>query len=114
MKRYSILGLVICATLLAALAAPALTQAQSSAQDVTITLNEFAFSPSTITVTQGRTVHFVANNTGKFPHNISFDMKGQMMMVFAQPIKGGSSGEADFTFNDAGTFKIFCPVDSHA
>ena len=116
-KLYSTLGLLACAAIVATLAllvAPGLSGAQSSAQEVKINLSEFQFNPSDVHVTQGQTVRFVATNSGKFPHNIAFKKDDKNLTVFAEPIKGGQSGDAEFTFQEAGTWQMYCPVGKHA
>ena len=114
MRGYLKVGSFLCASLLALLMVSATTHAQSTSQNVTVTLNEFAITPGTITVTQGQTIHFTVNNTGKFPHNLTFMNGGVMTNLMAQPLNGGQSGTADFTFNQAGTWEMHCPVDGHA
>jgi plastocyanin len=114
MRGYLKAGSFLCAALLSLLLVSATTHAQSTSQNVTVTLNEFAITPGTITVTQGQTIHFTVNNTGKFPHNLTFMNGGVMTDLMAKPLNGGQSGTADFTFNQAGTWEMHCPVDSHA
>ncbi len=114
MRGYFKAGSFLCAALLALLLVSATTHAQGTSQNVTVTLNEFAITPSTITVTQGQTIHFTVNNTGKFPHNLTFMNGGVMTDLMAKPLNGGQSGTADFTFNQAGTWEMHCPVDGHA
>lgn len=117
MKRYAPFGILTFVALLALfglLAAPALTQAQSSTQEVSMTLSEFAISPSNVTFTQGQAIHFSVTNTGKFPHNVTFMKDGKILDVFAAPLKGGQSGTADFTFGEAGNWDMYCPVGNHA
>jgi plastocyanin len=114
MRRYLTVALPLCAAFLAVLLAPGLIRAQAAPQTVTLTVTEFSISPADLTVVQGQTVHFVVNNTGKFPHSISFQKDGKVLNVFAAPIPGGKSGEADFTFEESGTWIMFCPVANHA
>lgn len=114
MKRFAVWGVLLGTALLAVLLAPGLTRAQAAPQQVMITFSEFAFSPSNVTVTQGRPIQFVATNGGKYPHNISFKYDGKSSAVFAQPIRGGQSATADYTFNEAGTWEMYCPVGNHA
>jgi plastocyanin len=114
MKRIAAWSFVVCAALLALLVAPGATRAQAGTQTVDISLSEFVFSMPALTVTQGQTVHFNATNTGKFPHNIAFKMGDKTMMVFATPLKGGTTGSADVVFEEAGTWEMYCPVGNHA
>jgi plastocyanin len=114
MKRYSVLAALVSALLVAIVVAPGLTRAQSAPQEVSITLTEFTITPNNFTAAVGQPVRFTVNNTGKFPHSISFTKDGKFLTVFAQPIKAGASGVADFTFPSAGTWQMYCPVSSHA
>lgn len=114
MKRSTTFGLLVCAALLALLVAPGLSRAQAASQQISLTVSEFQISPNTITVTQGQPVHFTVNNTGKFPHSISFEKNGKFLTVFAKPIAAGQTGEADFTFEESGNWVMFCPVATHA
>lgn len=114
MKRYWTLGFLAGLALLVALVAPGLAQAQTAPQDVAITLNEFSITPNTLTVMQGQPVHFTVTNIGKFPHSVSFTKDGQFLTVFAAPIAAGKSGSADFIFEQAGTWTMYCPVSTHA
>ncbi|MDQ6693702.1 MAG: cupredoxin domain-containing protein [Chloroflexota bacterium] len=113
MKRNLTGGLLALAAMLALIVSPGLSRAQSS-QQVTLTLSEFMISPMTVNVPMGQPVHFIANNTGKYPHNVTFVVNDSPVTLFAQPLAGGASGEADMTFTAAGTWRMFCPVDSHA
>jgi len=114
MKRYSKVALLLCLPLLAFLVMPGVIRAQGAPQQVTLDLTEFSITPSSFTATQGQPVHFTLNNTGKFPHNVTFMMGTEMVTLMAQPIPGGQSATADFTFDQAGTWEMHCPVDSHA
>ena len=114
MKRFAVWGVLLGMALLAVLVAPGISRAQAAPQQVMITFSEFAFSPNSITVTAGQPVQFMTTNGGKFPHNISFKHNGETYTVFAQPIKGGQPGMAEFTFDEAGTWEMYCPVGNHA
>ena len=114
MNRYTKVAFLLCVPLLALLVMPGSILAQSSPQQVTLTLTEFTITPSTFNVTQGQPVHFTINNTGKFPHNVTFMNGSEMVTLEAQPLAGGKSGTADFTFDQAGTWEMHCPVDGHA
>jgi LPXTG-motif cell wall-anchored protein len=114
MNRYSKMAFLLCVPLLALLVMPGSILAQSSPQQVTLTLTEFTITPSTFTVTQGQPVHFTLNNTGKFPHNVAFMNGSEMVTLEANPIAGGQSATADFTFDQVGTWEMHCPVDGHA
>jgi LPXTG-motif cell wall-anchored protein len=114
MKRFSKVAFLLCLPVLALLVMPGVIRAQSSPQQITLTLTEFSITPSSFTATQGQPVHFTLVNTGKFPHNVTFMMGTEMVTLEAQPLKSGETATADFTFDQAGTWDMHCPVDSHA
>ena len=70
-----------------------------------ISIDNFTFSPQSLTVTPGTTVVWV--NRDDVPHTVrSVDNK----------FKSGTLDTDDtfkFTFNDEGTFKYFCTVHTH-
>ncbi len=113
MKRYSMVGFLICAALLVLLV-PGRAGAQAAPQEMTLNVSEFAITPDTFTATAGQPIHFTVNNTGKFPHSVSFVKDGTFLTVFAAPIAAGKSGVADFTFEEAGMWEMYCPVSNHA
>src|SRR5690349_1519397 len=112
MKHTLALGLLACAALAFALAGPGPVAAQ--AQTMNVTVSEFTITPDTFTVTVGQPVHFVVTNTGKFPHSLTFAKGAKFITLFAANIAAGQTGMADFTFPEAGTWTMYCPVDSHA
>jgi uncharacterized cupredoxin-like copper-binding protein len=113
MKRYLTLGILALAALAAAILAPAFAAAQTE-QTINLTLSEFMIMPGSFTVPLGQPVHFVVTNTGKFPHSVTFSKGGKFITLFGANLAPGTSGEADFTFTEAGTWTMYCPVDSHA
>ena len=110
MRRFYVAAL---SALLLALLGTAGAQAQTP-QVVNLSVTEFMITPNTFTVTQNQPVHFVVTNTGKFPHSITFAYETKFITLFKTPIKAGESGEADFTFSEAGTWQMYCPVGQHA
>jgi uncharacterized cupredoxin-like copper-binding protein len=114
MKRYSKVAFLLCLPVLALLVLPGIIRAQNAPQQVTLDLAEFTITPSSFTATQGQPVHFTLNNKGKFPHNVTFMMGSEMVTLLAQPVAGGQTANADFTFDQVGAWEMHCPVDSHA
>ncbi len=114
MRRFSLPGLLTLAAAFMVLLAPSFASAQSS-QQVTITGTEFSFSPSAISVTQGQVVHFTFTNSGKYPHNIKFELPGKSIeqTLFSSNLAAGETRQADFTFSAAGNWQMYCPVDGH-
>lgn len=113
MRRYAPLAILAGVALLTLLLS-GVTRAQAAPQDMTITLSEFSLSPDHFTATQGQPIRFTVNNIGKFPHSVSFVKDGKFLTVFAQPIAAGQSGVAEFTFEEAGSWTMYCPVSTHA
>jgi plastocyanin len=114
MKKVMSLGPVFFVALLCSLLfAP--WAAAAPAQQVTLSLSEFAITPSTFTVQQGQPVTFTATNVGKFPHNVTFELTAQNMKetLFTANLTAGQTMTATYTFSAAGAWTMYCPVDSH-
>jgi plastocyanin len=84
------------------------TQAQTGpAQTVpnTVTIKDFAFTPSTMTVKAGTTVAWT--NLDSAPHTIVSDSGGE---ISSETLSNGQS--YTHTFNTQGTFKYHCGIHS--
>ena len=66
----------------------------------------YAFSPSTITVVEGDTIHLTLIN----PED---DFHSFVLPDFAVALPGGKTTEATYVARQAGIFKILCSVPSH-
>ena len=66
----------------------------------------YAFSPSTVTVVEGDTIHFVFINPEDDVHSF-------VLPDFAVALPGGKTTEATYVARHAGIFKILCSVPSH-
>jgi uncharacterized cupredoxin-like copper-binding protein len=66
----------------------------------------YAFSPSTITVVEGDTIHLTLIN----PED---DFHSFVLPDFAVALPGGKTTEATYVARHAGIFKILCSVPSH-
>ena len=114
MKRMLSLGQFLFAVMLCSLLfAP--WAAAAPEQQVNLNLSEFAIAPATFTVQQGQPVTFTSKNIGKFPHNITFtlDSQGLKETLYTANLTAGQTQTATYTFPAAGTWTMFCPVDSH-
>ncbi len=100
---------LVLGALLAALVAFAFAGVASAQSVVTMSMVEFAFQPSTVTVS-GTSVTFNARNDGQFPHNIAFD--GIDGSVFSDNLTAGQSATATITLAP-GTYTFYCPVPGH-
>jgi plastocyanin len=94
---------------LAALVAFGFVGLASAQSVVTMSMVEFAFEPSTVTVS-GNSVTFNARNDGQFPHNIAID--GRDGSLFADNLTTGQSASATITLAP-GTYTFYCPVPGH-
>ncbi len=77
---------------------------------VMISGNEFAFTPSTITVNKGDMVELTFKNTGKFSHNLAI----ADLNVKTQTISGSEQDVISFVVDKVGSFKFTCTVPGHA
>jgi len=92
---------------------PAATQAPAStvtSEKITVEGNEFAFTPSKITLKKGQTTEITFKNTGKFPHNLSISALG----VSTKTIQPGEQDSITVITDKAGSFSYKCTVGSHA
>lgn len=87
-------------------------QASSAAvmQEITVEGNEFAFTPSTLTLKQGEEAKITFKNTGKFPHNFTISD----LNVKSKTIKPGEEDTVTFTPDKTGSFTYVCTVPGHA
>lgn len=83
--------------------------AQQSEREITITGTEFSFSPANITLKAGEKVKLSFNNDGNYPHNWVIEGKN----ITTKTIPGGAGDVIEFTAPPAGTYSIYCSVDSH-
>ncbi len=93
---------------------PVVTSSSSSAammatNEIKVSGGDFTFTPSKLTAKKGEKVKITFQNTGKFPHNLMVDKLG----VGTKTVGPGESDSVEFTADTAGTFAIFCSVDSH-
>ena len=122
-------GLVLVS--LALLAACA-SQPSQPATELTIEMTDFAYTPSSITVTAGRPVTLTLNNTG----NIEHDFVVETIDVTAEVIqdngsnahhahgaeqnydlhvsaRAGETSIVQLSIAEPGTYKIICSVEGH-
>ncbi len=88
---------------------PTTPNSSISMQEITVTGNEFAFTPSTITLKQGQQVKITFRNTGKYPHNFTISD----LSVQSKTIQPGEEDSVMFTPSKTGSFTYTCTVDSH-
>jgi plastocyanin len=88
---------------------PAQEDTSAKNNEVKISVREFSFTPSTITVNKGERVRITLTNDGAASHNLSV----QGMGISTKTIGPGESDSVDFTPAVAGSFTFVCTVDSH-
>src|SRR3569833_863090 len=106
-RRSGVLALVVLG-LLALVPTAAIVHAD---QTVNISMTEFAFNPSDITVTQGDVVHFRLTNNGAAPHDIHIQGSNGTSAE-SKPNGGVAPGQTstlDVIFADPGTCDFWCP-----
>lgn len=83
-------------------------------QDVAVEMADFKFVPANVTVKAGETVRFQLSNTGAFPHDLRIE--GQGFAGEAVPngnVAAGQKTTWEVTFQQAGTYQMWCPVGNH-
>jgi plastocyanin len=108
MKPY-IRNVVVCAVLLGVVASSAMIHGVSIARAaenknaaVTVTVDNFSFTPKEITVVAGTTITWV--NHDDVPHTVvSTDKKFKSKAL-------DTDDQFSFTFTDSGTYAYFCSV----
>ena len=100
------------ATLMVALAACEGAGEDSGAvtERVEIEASSYAYSPATITVPAGR-IRFVIHNAADIVHG--FEVEGQGMEEEIAEIDPGATDSLTVTFEQPGTYEIYCPVGDH-
>jgi plastocyanin len=66
----------------------------------------YAFSPSTLTVVEGDTIHFTFINPEDDVHSF-------VLPDFAVPLPGGKATQATYVAKRAGIYPILCAVQNH-
>jgi uncharacterized cupredoxin-like copper-binding protein len=88
----------------------------------TIVINEteLKLSPSTVTLSKPGTYAFKAENKGSAEHSLEIDGKGVKSKggevgeaKLEQTLNPGQSGVLTVTFQEPGTYEMYCPVIGH-
>lgn len=111
LRRFDITTLavpVLCAALALLAAAPAAFAADAAKPSSnTVNIDNFAFSPATLTVAKGTTVTWV--NRDDIAHTVVNDANPR---TFKSPPMD-SDDKFSFTFSTPGTYKYFCSIHPH-
>lgn len=84
---------------------PAGTQDAKPAAEATVKIDNFSFTPATITVPAGTTIHWT--NRDDIPHTVVSDEKTFKSNVL------DTDQEFTFTFSKPGTYSYFCSIHPH-
>jgi len=103
--------LVLCGVLGAAAAALVARAGAATATRITVTESEYHLTLSRRTFRPGR-VTFVVHNHGKIAHSLAVRGPGVSKRLRGTISPGGS--KTLVVRLSKGTYKLFCPVDSHA
>lgn len=82
---------------------------QVQTREITVSGDEYKFSPKELSFTQGEKVKLTFKNTGKLPHNLTIDE----LNVATDTIPGGKSTSIEFTVQSSGSFNSYCSVGNH-
>lgn len=77
--------------------------------EITISATDYAFTPAKLSIKTGDKVKLVFQNNGKFPHNLVIDE----LKVTTKTINAGQTDTIEFTADKAGSYNMYCSVDSH-
>lgn len=86
------------------------SETNSNPQVLSVMGNEFAFTPSSITVKANQPVQINFSNTGNFPHNLDIAELG----VKSKTVEAGQSDTMTFTPSTPGRYSFICSVPGHA
>jgi plastocyanin len=85
-------------------------------QEVRVGLADYSITPNPITVRAGERVRFIASNTGERNHDLRVEGQGVTFEIVSgsdSHVPPGQTATAEFTFNRAGTYQMWCPVFDH-
>jgi plastocyanin len=76
---------------------------------ITVTLKDYSFKFSRISVPKGSTVLFTVKNAGTQPHNVDFVGTGKRSAIIAS----GAKTAVKVVFKKKGTIQVVCDVPRH-
>jgi plastocyanin len=84
---------------------------------VAIKESDFKLSPSRVTFSKPGTYAFKAEDEGSTQHSLTIEGKGLKGQggeaTLKQVLSSGQNGVLTVTFQKAGTYEMYCPVDGH-
>jgi plastocyanin len=78
--------------------------------ELRVVLSEWSLTPAQINVPVGRTIRFLAVNSGILPHALA--VEGADLYAESDVVGAGQSVPLDVTFSEPGTYDVFCPVNA--
>lgn len=98
--------ILLGASLLAAV--PAITRGEMPAQEVSLRLGDYRYTPDTIEVQAGRPVALTLTNTDALtPHNFTLQDAAAGLAIDTD-ISAGTTAVVNFTAVKPGTYRFFC------
>src|SRR5215212_6572075 len=93
---------------------------QDVIKTVAIKERDFKLSPSRVTLSKPGTYAFKAENNGSVQHSLEIEGKGVKSeggeageAKLEQDLSSGQSSVLTVTFQNPGTYEMYCPVDGH-
>ena len=80
------------------------------AQDVRLTLSEWALSPAQVTLPVGQSITLLAQNAGILPHALA--LEGPGVSLETEAIGSGGAASLLVTFALPGVYDLFCPLNA--
>ncbi|TMF08540.1 MAG: hypothetical protein E6I41_07800 [Chloroflexi bacterium] len=77
-----------------------------------VTMTEFKFAPSTLTVPHGKVIFWLVNS-GSVAHDLAIQDSSNNRLATSDLVSAGDSKEFDVNDIPAGTYKIFCTQQGH-
>ena len=105
--------LAACVAALALLGATAAGAKAPKAKPKIVTVNDFYFSPTKVTVKKGQSVKWIWSSTNTYPHDVHLKQGPKKLKHKASySTKTTAVTNADFTdkFNTPGTYKFICTI----
>lgn len=110
------LSFVVMLVLLVGVLGAGIANAQGgTSTNITITETEFNLDPAQVNVPLNTPLQFTVKNAGAVVHNLTFELPSANIeqTLFAQNLMPGETRTGTFTFTQAGSWEMYCPVGNH-
>jgi len=77
-----------------------------------VTMSEYKFAPSSLTVSHGKVIFWLVNS-GNLAHDMAIQDSSNNRLATSDLVSAGDSKEFDVNDIPAGTYKIFCTQQGH-